>query len=64
MNGSDCSQIQFYPKEQKRLINIARRVIVMESRCYPIVIKEIDHRFLSAVDMIFDCKGWVIVSPD
>lgn len=61
MNGS-VQLNTILSEEQKRLINIARRVIVMEADAIRLLLKEIDHRFLSAVDMIFDCNGRVIIT--
>jgi len=44
------------------LLEVARRVIRMEARAVEELVDHIDESFLKAVDLIFNCKGRVVVT--
>ncbi len=53
---------KYLPKTDNDLLVIARRVIAMEANALFDLVNEIDERFMQAVDLIFNCKGRVIIT--
>jgi arabinose-5-phosphate isomerase len=44
------------------LLHIARKVITLEAEAVHMLLDELDERFLKAIDLIYNCKGRVIVT--
>lgn len=44
------------------LLEIARKVITMEAEAVQLLLEELDEQFLKAIDLVYHCKGRVIVT--
>lgn len=49
-------------EEQKRLLEIARRVIRMESEAVNLLLAQLDERFIQAVELIYQSSGRVVIT--
>ena len=49
-------------EEQKRLLEIARRVIRMEAEAVNLLLEQVDERFIHAVELIYQSSGRVVIT--